>query len=88
MPYLFGRISGYILFAGFAWLTYDASQRRDHLDMKIFIVLTILYNPFITLPFPHFLWVIIYVIVIIGMILNILFAEENPYEDYTKKDDR
>jgi len=86
MPYLFSRLSGYMLFVGFGWLAYDALQRRDQIDVKVFVVLTILYNPFIIFPFPHFLWVIIYIIVIIGMVLNILFSEENPY-DNTKKDD-
>lgn len=88
MPYLFYRLSGYMLFAGFGWLAYEAFQRRDLIDIKIFIILAILYNPFIGIPFPHFLWVIISIVVIIGMVLNILFAEENPYEDITKKDDR
>jgi len=87
MPYLFERLSGYILFAGFGWLTYDAFQRRDSLDIKIFAFLAILYNPFFKFPFPVFLWVIVNIIVIIGLILNILFAEDNPYENPTKKDD-
>lgn len=88
MPYLFYRFSGYILFAGFGWLAYDAFQRRDQLDVKIFFSLAILYNPFLVIPIPHFLWLIINTCVIIGMILNLLFSEENPYEDFTKKDDR
>jgi len=89
MPYIFYRISGFALFAGFGWLTYDAFQRRDSLDVKIFVILTILYNPFIGLPIPNIIQVIINIIVIIGMVLNILFAQENPYEDYNiKKDDR
>ena len=88
MPYLFYRASAYILFVGFGWLTYDAFHRRDQIDVKIFVVLTILYNPFFVIPLPHFLWIIVNVLVIVGMILNILFAEDNPYEDFTKKDDR
>jgi len=87
MPLIFYRFSGYILFSGFGWLAYDSFQRKDLIDVKIFVILPLLYNPFITLPLPHFLWVIINVIVIIGLILNILFAEDNPYEDQTKKDD-
>lgn len=88
MPIVFYRFSGYLLFAGFGWLAYDAFQRRDQLDVKIFVILALLYNPFITFPFPNFLWVIINVIIIIGLILNMLFAEDNPYEDQIKKDDR
>ncbi|PZU84436.1 MAG: hypothetical protein DI529_11245 [Chryseobacterium sp.] len=85
MPLIFYRISGYMLFAGFGWLAYDAFQRKDSLDIKVFFSLFILYNPLISFPFPHIVWLIINAIVIIGMILNILFAEENPYEDSTKK---
>lgn len=88
MPYMFYRLSGYGLFVGFGWLAYDAFQRKDSLDVKIFVVLALLYNPFIGLPIPNLIQVIINIIVIIGMILNILFSQENPYEDYTKKDDR
>jgi fatty acid desaturase len=88
MPSLFYRFSGYVLFSGFGWLAYDAFQRRDQIDVKIFVILAILYNPFITFPFPNFLWIIINVLVIIGLILNMLFAEDNPYEDQIKKDDR
>lgn len=87
MPSLFYRFSSYLLFSGFGWLAYDAFHRRDHTDVKIFVALTILYNPFFIIPFPHFLWIIINTVVIIGMILNILFAEDNPYEDSIKKDD-
>ena len=88
MPYLFYRLSGYALFAGFGWLAYDAFQRRDSLDVKVFIVLAILYNPFIGIPIPNFVQVIINILIIISLILNILFSQDNPYEDYTKKDDR
>ncbi len=88
MPFLFYRFSGYILFVGLGWLAYNAFQRRDQLDVKIFVILALLYNPFIVLPFPNFLWVAINMLVIIGLILNILFAEDNPYEDQIKKDDR
>ncbi len=87
LPYLFYRLSGYILFTGFGWLTYEAFNRKDQVDVKIFAFLAILYNPFFRIPFPHFLWLIINVVVIIGLILNILFAEDNPYENPTKKDD-
>ena len=88
IPYLFYRFSGYALFAGFGWLAYDAFQRRDSLDVKVFIVLAILYNPFIAIPIPNVVQVIINILIIIGMILNVLFSQDNPYEDYTKKDDR
>ncbi|GGG50229.1 DUF6804 family protein [Epilithonimonas arachidiradicis] len=88
MSYGFYRISEFALFAGFGWLAYDAFHRRDSLDVKIFVTLTIFYNPFIGLPIPNILQVIVNVIVIIGLVINILFAQENPYEDYTKKDDR
>lgn len=88
MPNIFYRFSGYFLFVGFGWLSYDAFHRRDQLDVKIFVVLSILYNPFFIIPLPHFLWNIVNIIVIIGLILNILFAQDNPYEDFTKKDDR
>lgn len=88
LPFLYYRFSGYVLFAGFGWLAYDAFQRRDHLDAKIFVIMAILYNPFFTFPFPNFLWVLINITVIVGLILNILFAQENPYEDQIKKDDR
>lgn len=88
MPSVFYRFSGYVLFVGFGWLAYDAFHRRDQMDVKIFVLLAILYNPFFTPPFPHFVWLILNILVIIGMILNILFAEDNPYEDFTKKDDR
>ncbi|WP_312768101.1 DUF6804 family protein [Epilithonimonas sp.] len=88
MPYLFYRLAGYMLFTGFSWLAYDSFNRRDQIDIKIFVILVIIYNPFLPLPFPHILWLIINTIVIIGMILNILFAEENPYDNnFTKKDD-
>nr|WP_133943771.1 DUF6804 family protein [Epilithonimonas xixisoli] len=87
MPYFFYRLSSYAMFAGFGWLAYDAFQRRDHLDVKIFAVMAILYNPFFHIPFPHFLWLIINTLVIIGLIINLLFSEENPYDNFTKKDD-
>lgn len=88
MPTIFYRFSGYVLFVGFGWLAYDAFHRQDQIDVKIFVILTILYNPFFIIPFPHFLWIIVNIVVIIGLLLNIFLAEDNPYEDFTKKDDR
>lgn len=85
MPYVFFRIASYSLFVGFGWLAYNSFLRRDKFDVYIFFILTILYNPFIPFPIPHIVWLIINTLVIIGMILNILFAEDNPYEDSTKK---
>lgn len=88
MPMMFYKVSNYFLFVGFGWLAYDAFQREDHLDVKIYALLTIIYNPFFVIPLPHSIWIIINIIVIIGLILNILFAEDDPFEDFTKKDDR
>jgi len=88
MPYAFYTFSGYLLFAGFGWLAYDAFERLDHVDVKIYIMVALLYNPFIKLPIPHLLWNIINAVVIIALIINMLFAGDYPYEDYTKKDDQ
>ncbi|WP_051878323.1 DUF6804 family protein [Chryseobacterium sp. FH1] len=89
MPYFFYRLSGYLLFAGFGRLAYDAFQRRDHLDVKIFVFLTLLYNPFYSLPLPHTLWTTTNGLVIVGLIIHLLVSDEssqNP-DQFTKKDD-
>ncbi len=88
MPYAFYAFSDYILFAGFGWLAYDAFERRDHFDVKIYIMVALLYNPFVKFPIPHLLWNIINAVVIIALIINIVFAGDYDYEDYTKKDDQ
>jgi len=88
MPHLFYRLSAFILFAGFTVLAYEAFQRRDQIDVKIFVFAALLYNPFFLIPFPHFFWLIVNAIAIIGLIINILLTTENPPDDFTKKDDR
>ncbi|MCG2793546.1 MAG: hypothetical protein L6262_08385 [Weeksellaceae bacterium] len=88
MPSLFYRVSNYVLFVGFVGLAYDAYRRKDQVDLNIFAILFLLYNPFFIVPLPHFIWLIVNTAVVIGMILNILFAEDNPYEDFPNKDDQ
>ncbi|WP_394330636.1 hypothetical protein [Epilithonimonas tenax] len=85
MPFVFYRFSGYGLFVGFCWLAYDAFQRRDPTGCESFCFDFHFVQSFFPIPFPHFLWLIVNMVIIIGMILNILFAEDNPYEDDKKK---
>lgn len=88
MPYFYYRFAEYALFTGFGWLSYESYQRRDDFDVKVFFLIAVLYNPILRIPLPHIVWIIINILVIIGLILHILFSEDNPYDDFTKKDDR
>lgn len=88
MPYTFYKFAEFGLFAGFIWLGYESYQRNDRFDVTVFFLLAILYNPFIDIPFPNIVWTIFNAFVIIGIILNIICSDENPYDDFTKKDDQ
>ncbi|MNK62264.1 hypothetical protein D3C87_814340 [compost metagenome] len=76
------------MFAGFGGLAYDALQRRDHIDVKIFVFLALLYNPFYTLPLPHFLWTTLNGLVVVGLIIHLMVSDENSQDHFTKKDDQ
>ena len=75
------------MFAGFGGLAYDALQGRDHIDVKIFVFLALLYNPFYTLPLPHFLWTTLNGLVVVGLIIHLMVSDENSQDHFTKKDD-
>ncbi len=85
MPASYYSFSNYVLFIGMGWLTYDAFLRNDNFDSKIFILLAVLYNPFIVIPAPQIIWIIINIFVVIGLILNIISSEDFPYQNYKKR---
>lgn len=88
MTFFFYRLSGYLLFAGFLKLAYDAFQRRDQIDITIFAILALIYNPFYSLSIPHFISTTFNGIVIVGLIIHMLASEESPEDHFKKKDDR
>jgi len=85
MPANFYSFSNYVLFIGMLWLTFDAFLRNDNFDCKIFMLLAILYNPFIVIPAPQIIWIIINILVVIGLVLNMISSEDFPYQNYKKR---
>jgi hypothetical protein len=75
---LFDWSYGYYLFvrfvstAGFVYLAYDASTKKESFAVAIFIFLAMLFQPFEKIVLGRTLWNIVDVIVAIGLIFSVL----------------
>ena len=72
MPYGYYQLVRFLAMASFAALAYFASDKENKIEMIIYIVLTILFQPLFKFAFGRTLWNAIDVVVGIGLIASIL----------------
>ena len=72
MPYGFFTFVRFIAAAAFCYFAYEAHSARNNYRMILFIVLAILFQPFIKIPIGRVIWNIIDVVVAIYLIILLI----------------
>lgn len=71
MPYGYFQILRFVSLIGFVILGFDAYQKKNQIEVIIYIFLAILFQPLLKISFGRTLWNIIDFIVAIGLILSV-----------------
>ena len=72
MPYGFYTFVRFIAAAAFCYFAYEAHSARNNDRMILFIILAILFQPFIKIPIGRVIWNIIDVVVAIYLIILLI----------------
>lgn len=72
MPYGYYQFVRFIALISFGILAYNASQNERQTEAIIYIVLALLFQPFLKIALGRTIWNIVDVIVAIGLILSLL----------------
>ena len=71
MPYGYFQILRFVSLIGFVILGFDAYQKKNQIEVIIYIFLAILFQPLLKISFGRTLWNIIDFIVATGLILSV-----------------
>ena len=71
MPYGFYQLVRFAALVGFAILAYMANQNHKQTEMIVYIVLALLFQPFLKIAFGRQIWNIIDVVIGIALIVSI-----------------
>lgn len=72
MPYGFYTFVRFVATAAFCYFAYEAHSARNNDRMILFIVLAILFQPFIKIPIGRAIWNIIDVVVAVYLIILLI----------------
>ena len=75
MPYGYFQFVRFISLIGFAVLAYHANQQDKHTEVIIYVVLALLFQPFLKISFGRTLWNIVDLVVAIGLIMTIFNSD-------------
>jgi hypothetical protein len=78
MPYGFYELIRFSAFAGFGYLAILEFQKRNTNGLIIYVVLALLFQPFVKVALERELWNIIDVSVAIGLIINTIYTFYRP----------
>lgn len=81
MPYGFYQLVRMLGLIGFAILAYDANQRKKSIEMIIYIVLALMFQPFFKLALGRDLWNIVDVFVGIGLIVSVFLGKQRDIKE-------
>ena len=71
MPYGFYQLVRFAALVGFAILAYMANQNHKQTEMVVYIVLALLFQPFLKIAFGRQIWNILDVVIGIALIVSI-----------------
>lgn len=72
MPYGYYQFIRFIAMITFAYLAFNADKENNRNEIWIYIILALLFQPFIKIALGRLLWNIVDVIVAIGLISDII----------------
>ncbi|MDM1466720.1 hypothetical protein HX030_06590 [Myroides odoratimimus] len=71
LPYGFYQFVRFVACIGFSYFAYKSYYREEKTEMFIYIVLALLFQPFLKVALGRSIWNIVDVIVAIGLFINI-----------------
>lgn len=71
MPYSYFQLVRFISMAGFAFLAFEANQNNAKNEMLLYVLLALLFQPFIKIALGRELWNIVDVIVGVGLLISL-----------------
>ena len=80
MPYGYFQFVRFTCLLGFAILAYQANHKNKQTEVIIYVVLALLFQPFIKISLGRTLWNIVDVIVAIGLILTSINSNNKENE--------
>jgi hypothetical protein len=80
MPYGYYQFVRLVAMVGFSVLAYDYHEQNNRVGTIIFVVLAILFQPFIKVALGRELWNIIDVVVGLGLVVSIFIRNDRNVE--------
>lgn len=77
MPYGYFQFVRFISLVGFGLLAYQANDQGKQSDVIIYIVLALLFQPFLKISLGRTIWNIVDVIVAIGLLISMLSQSQS-----------
>lgn len=77
MPYGYFQFVRFISLVGFGLLAYQANDQGKQSDIIIYIVLALLFQPFLKISLGRTIWNIVDVIVAIGLLISMLSQSQS-----------
>lgn len=77
MPYGYYQLVRFIALVGFGILAFLAKQKNKEIEMVVYGVLALLFQPFFKIALGRNLWNIIDVVVGLGLLIS-TFSQKNP----------
>ncbi len=76
MPYGYYQIVRFVSCIAFAYFAYDANEKEEKTTAIIYLVLAILFQPFLKISLGRELWNIVDVIVGVGLMLTLFLKQK------------
>lgn len=76
MPYGYYQFVRFAAMVGFAYLAYSANEQSNRNEVFLYIVLALLFQPFIKIALGRTIWNIVDVVVAIGLVLSVAFQSK------------
>ena len=76
MPYGYYQLVRFVAMIGFAYLAYKANKQNNKTEVIVFVVLAVLFQPFVTIALGRTIWNIVDFFIGIGLIGS-LFLNKN-----------
>lgn len=77
MPYGFFQLVRFAALVGFALLAYSANERKQGVEVIVYVALAILFQPLFKIPLGRMMWNVVDVIIGVGLLLSI-FIKPKP----------
>lgn len=72
MPYGYFQLVRFLAMAGFVYLAFESNRQNDNTETIVYVLLALLFQPFLKLSLGRVLWNVLDVIVALGLLGTLL----------------